>query len=156
LGPAQWLDLIPSDGLISQTGARQLDVRRITAAAFIAGMPFADSNCVGFSGSAIRADRMSAGVAELQEVSHDIRERQFATRRGLEFRLGADRRNCQKLRLEIKKSHYPELRRLQCESTEGALTVKGRLSTYYLRQLAVCMAKQTAGNIPLQISIEVT
>ena len=62
----------------------------------------------------------------------------------------------EKLRLAIRKSHYPELRRLQCESTDGALTLKGRLSTYYLRQLAVCMAKQTAGNVPVQFSIEMT
>lgn len=43
------------------------------------------------------------------------------------------------------KSPYLELRRVSCEFRTGILTLRGRVSTYYLKQIAQTVVRQVGG-----------
>ena len=43
------------------------------------------------------------------------------------------------------RSRYPELYRVRCEFLEGVLTLRGRVSNYYMKQLAQNLAGKTEG-----------
>jgi hypothetical protein len=62
----------------------------------------------------------------------------------------------QRLRASFRESPYHELRRLECDACDGALTVRGQLSSYYLKQLAVCLVQRADGNVPIRIAIDVS
>lgn len=61
----------------------------------------------------------------------------------------------QRLQTSLRESPYQELRRLECDCREGELTVRGRLASYYLKQLAVSLVMQVDGSVPIHIAIEV-
>jgi hypothetical protein len=42
-------------------------------------------------------------------------------------------------RRRLDTSGYPELRRVACDFQSGALTLRGRVPTYYLRQVALAV-----------------
>lgn len=45
-------------------------------------------------------------------------------------------RICQIAESRLRDSQYPPVRSLSCEYVEGVLTIRGRVSTYYLKQIA--------------------
>jgi hypothetical protein len=61
-----------------------------------------------------------------------------------------------RLRASFSDSPYQELRCLACDCSDGELTIRGRVPSFYLKQLAVCLVKQVDGDIPIRIAIEVS
>jgi osmotically-inducible protein OsmY len=51
----------------------------------------------------------------------------------------------ERLRLMLHECHYPALRRVTCELYEGVLVLRGRVPSYYQKQLAQAMAARCAG-----------
>ena len=49
------------------------------------------------------------------------------------------------VRLKLLESSYVELRRMGCEYRQGVLTLSGRVTSYYLKQLAQTLAMKTEG-----------
>jgi osmotically-inducible protein OsmY len=45
----------------------------------------------------------------------------------------------------LNNSHYMELRRLACDFHDGVLTLHGRVSSFYLKQVAQTVVKQIVG-----------
>jgi osmotically-inducible protein OsmY len=55
----------------------------------------------------------------------------------------------------LRKSAYVELRRVACEYHEGALTLHGRVSSYYLKQLAQSLVSELEGVLELNNQLDV-
>ena len=55
----------------------------------------------------------------------------------------------------LRSSSYPELRRLDCTVTNGVLAVRGRLPSFYLKQLALSVIANVAGLDRFDDGIEV-
>jgi len=45
----------------------------------------------------------------------------------------------------LRGSSYPELRRVRCDFHEGVLTLRGRVSSFYITQLAQALAARIPG-----------
>ena len=50
---------------------------------------------------------------------------------------------------------YPVLRNVYCEMEDGRLVLKGRVGSFYLKQVAQAKAAQVAGHITVENQIEV-
>jgi osmotically-inducible protein OsmY len=46
---------------------------------------------------------------------------------------------------DLRHSTYPELRRVTCEYHEGILTLRGRVSSYYMKQIAQTIVQHVEG-----------
>ena len=57
---------------------------------------------------------------------------------------------------QLLKSRYGELRRISCEFCEGILTLRGRVSTYYLKQIAQELTRRLQGVLAVDNQLEVT
>ena len=55
----------------------------------------------------------------------------------------------------LRESPYLELRRLRCDFQENTLRLKGRVSSYYLRQLALAAARGLEGVEAIESDLEV-
>jgi hypothetical protein len=56
----------------------------------------------------------------------------------------------------LRASLYPELRRVRCDFHEGVLTLRGRVSSFYITQLAQALAARIPGVEEVVNRIEVT
>jgi osmotically-inducible protein OsmY len=56
----------------------------------------------------------------------------------------------------LRKSAYVELRRVSCEYHEGALTLRGRVSSYYLKQMAQSLVSELEGVLEINNQLDVT
>ena len=59
------------------------------------------------------------------------------------------------LRLALQASPYLPLRRLQCEEHGREIVLRGNVPTYYLKQLAHCLARKIAGHTFIDDQVEV-
>jgi osmotically-inducible protein OsmY len=55
----------------------------------------------------------------------------------------------------LRQSEYFELRRISCEFHEGVLTLRGRVPSYYLKQLAQALAAEVEGVLELNNQLDV-
>jgi hypothetical protein len=87
------------------------------------------------------------------------KEGDVMTQRSPEFRSGptspATAAIARWLQAALAESPYPELRRLKCEDRDGELSVEGQVSSYYLKQLVVCLVQQCDRDAEVLIAIEV-
>jgi hypothetical protein len=82
----------------------------------------------------------------MRTISKQARERSAVSReRGL-----ADL-----ARSRFKSSTYLELRRLDCDCAGGVLTLRGRVSRFYLKQLAFCLVADLTGTVTVNNAISV-
>jgi len=58
-------------------------------------------------------------------------------------------------RQRLRQSRYPELRAVSCEFHEGVLTLRGRVPSYYLKQMAQSLADRIPGVVELDNQLEV-
>ena len=56
----------------------------------------------------------------------------------------------------LRRSGYPELRLIACEFHEGVLTLRGRVSTFYLKQVAQTAVSELADVGEINNRLEVT
>jgi osmotically-inducible protein OsmY len=55
----------------------------------------------------------------------------------------------------LKRSFYPALRRLSVEGTDGALIISGKVSSYYMKQLAQEAVMPVRGSLKLVNRVDV-
>ena len=55
----------------------------------------------------------------------------------------------------LRKSSHPALRRLSVEGTQGSLVISGRVSSYYLKQLAQETIMSVREGVPLVNKVDV-
>jgi osmotically-inducible protein OsmY len=56
----------------------------------------------------------------------------------------------------LNSSHYSELRRLACDFHDGVLTIHGRVSSFYMKQLAQTIVRKIAGVRQIVNDVDVT
>jgi osmotically-inducible protein OsmY len=56
----------------------------------------------------------------------------------------------------LRLSGYLELRRLSCDFREGTLTLRGRVATFYLKQVAQELIRTLDGVVEINNGLEVT
>jgi osmotically-inducible protein OsmY len=56
---------------------------------------------------------------------------------------------------QLRNSGYPELRLVSCEFHEGVLTLRGRVSTFYLKQVAQTLIRELDGVEQVNNRVEV-
>lgn len=61
----------------------------------------------------------------------------------------------QRISTAFRESPYRDLRGLECDSSQGELTVRGRVPSFYLKQLALFTVQRIDGATPVNILIEV-
>jgi len=59
------------------------------------------------------------------------------------------------VRAALRQSAYSSLRELECHDRDGIITLRGRVPSYFLKQLAQETATQMAGDAPIVNRIEV-
>jgi len=70
----------------------------------------------------------------------EIMEQQRTCRRATAEPAVSEKRAIEELAYtELAKCGYAALRRVRCEYHEGVLTLRGRVSSYYLKQIAQCV-----------------
>lgn len=69
--------------------------------------------------------------------------------------LGRDRETAQAVRARLSESGYYYLRTLHCRCHEGKLALRGRLPTYYLKQVAQSLAARVPGVESIVDEIEI-
>ena len=57
----------------------------------------------------------------------------------------ADEHAATRARAELRSSSYPELRGLDCSFAAGVLTVRGRLPSFYLKQIVWSLVGELSG-----------
>jgi osmotically-inducible protein OsmY len=81
----------------------------------------------------------------------DLGFREFAVKSHL-----ADDRMRLQVERELRRTGYRELLRVNVEACQGRITLSGRVSTYYLKQVAQCAAKSVFEVGEVVNDIEVT
>ena len=59
------------------------------------------------------------------------------------------------VRWKLQRSRYPLVRRVSCEFHEGVLTLRGRVSSYYLKQIVQTLVYRLDGVVELNNRVEV-
>jgi hypothetical protein len=67
---------------------------------------------------------------------------------------GEDSIACE-VRARLRNSSYPEIRRLECARANGVLAVRGRLASFYLKQVAMALIAGVAELDGFEDGIEV-
>ncbi len=69
--------------------------------------------------------------------------------------LTTDEEVCQNRIQQLLQGTRPEFRQLQIESNCGTVTVKGRVASFYLRQVAIQCCQQAAGVFQINDQLQV-
>lgn len=86
-------------------------------------------------------------IHEQEPSRGSLRERILHVRDGKAVEAAAEAR--------LRQSAYPEVRRVTCRFREGVLTLQGRVSSYYLKQIAQTLVFRVEGLVAIDNRLDV-